>query len=211
MAKNTKYFYSLAVWKKYFYDWVNTVSPQDLIDVSIFYDFRSVYGDPSLTTDLRSYLNKLLQGKNLFLYHLAQNAIQLKPPIGFFGNILAETAGEHSEAFNIKTAIMPIQSFARIYALQNGVVISNTIERLNQLNNMNVLSSSTYETIMEAYNYLMLMRFKHQSAALSNNKKLHNYISVKELSDIEQTMLKKIFSQISSFQSKLKVDFTGSM
>ncbi len=55
------------------------------------------------------------------------------------------------------------------------------------------------------------MRFKHQSMAIQNNKTLHNFIKVRELSEIEQIMLKKIFSQISTFQAKLKLDYTGSM
>jgi len=211
MAKNPKWCQPLSTWKKYFYEWINTVSPQDLIDVSIFYDFRFIFGEQKLPGELRTYLNKLIKGKNLFLFHMAQNALQLKPPIGFFGKIAVESSNEHAESFNIKTALMPIQTFARIYALQNGLVIGNTIERINQLHKMHVLSNTTFEEMSEAYNYLMLMRFKHQAIAIQNNQTLHNYIKVGELSDIEQTMLKKIFSQISTFQSKLKLDFTGSM
>lgn len=211
MAQNPKWCQPLSVWKKYFSDWINTVSPQDLLDAAIFYDFRCVYGDKNLTSELRSDINNLIKNKNLFLFHMAQNAIQWKAPLGFFGNIIVESSDEQSGSFNIKSALMPIQSFARIYALKNGVEISNTIERLEFLHKMNIIPSATFEKILDAYNFLMLMRFKHQAIAISKNKTPDNYINLKDLSDIEQTTLKKIFSQISTFQSKLKFDFTGTM
>lgn len=101
--------------------------------------------------------------------------------------------------------------FARIYALKNNIVATNTLDRLQQLFERNILSSHTYQEVEQAYNYLMLMRFKHQANALSNNKEPDNYINPNKLTSIEKSMLKKIFSSISNFQTKLSFDFKGSI
>ncbi len=74
-----------------------------------------------------------------------------------------------------------------------------------------VLTKTSHEEIIDSYNYLMQKRFKNQVEALNNNVKVDNYLDPKELSNIEQIMLKKIFAQISNFQAKLNYEFVGSI
>jgi len=209
MAQNPKWCQPLSVWKKYFKDWVNSAEPEDLLDTSIFFDFRGGYGDLNLTYELRKYLNEILKGKAVFFLHLAHNSLLFKPPIGFFRNIVVESTGEHRETFNIKKAMTPIVDFARIYALLNNVEKTNTMERLLQLFEKGVLNRSDYNEISQAYNYLMQMRLRHQAMALKYNKKPDNYINPKRLMHIEGKMLKETLLQISNFQSKLSFDFQG--
>ena len=45
----------------------------------------------------------------------------------------------------------------------------------------------------------MQLRFKHQATALNENIQPDNFINPKSLTTIEQTMLKKTFSQITDF------------
>lgn len=209
MAQNPKWCQPLSVWKKYFKDWVNSAEPEDLLDTSIFFDFRGGYGDLTLTDELRKYLNEILKGKAVFFLHLAHNSLMFKPPIGFFRNIVVESTGEHRETFNIKKAMTPIVDFARIYALLNNVEKTNTMERLLQLFEKGVLNRSDYNEISQAYNYLMQMRLRHQALALKYNKKPDNHINPKRLTHIEGKMLKETLLQISNFQSKLSFDFQG--
>jgi PAS domain S-box-containing protein len=209
MAQNPKWCQPLSVWKKYFKDWVNSAEPEDLLDTSIFFDFRGGYGDLNLTDELRKYLNEILKGKAVFFLHLAHNSLLFKPPIGFFRNIVVESTGEHRETFNIKKAMTPIVDFARIYALLNNVEKTNTMERLLQLFEKGVLNSSDYNEISQAYKYLMQMRLRHQAMALKYNKKPDNHINPKRLTHIEGKMLKETLLQISNFQSKLSFDFQG--
>lgn len=209
MAQNPKWCQPLSAWKKYFKDWVNSAEPEDLLDTSIFFDFRGGYGDLNLTDELRKYLNEILKGKAVFFLHLAHNSLLFKPPIGFFRNIVVESTGEHRETFNIKKAMTPIVDFARIYALLNNVEKTNTMERLLQLFEKGVLNRSDYNEISQAYNYLMQMRLRHQAMALKYNKKPDNHINPKRLTHIEGKMLKETLIQISNFQSKLSFDFQG--
>jgi CBS domain-containing protein len=55
----------------------------------------------------------------------------------------------------------------------------------------------------------MKIRFENQITRINENLEPDNYINPKKLTDIEQAMLKNIFSQITAFQAKLKNDFVG--
>ncbi|MCP4221140.1 MAG: PAS domain S-box protein [bacterium] len=209
MGMTPKWCRPLSVWKKYFYDWIHTANPRDLLEINIFFDFRCLYGKKEFTTQLREYIDDLLDKTPAFLQYIARNALLYKPPIGFFGNIVTGTSGEDPSTFDIKHAMKPIVNFARIYALKNNIRETNTQVRLYKLFCANVLEKSGYEEIVQVYDYLMRMRFRHQAVALGENKKPDNLINPKMLTDIEYSWLKNTFSQINYFQKKLSYDFTG--
>ncbi len=210
MAKNPKWCQPLSVWKEYFSTWIHAAEPEDLLQSSIFFDFRDGYGDEDLIDQLREFLFDSLGGWSGFFRHLTENALHFKPPIGFFRNFVVESKGEHRDSFDIKNAMMPIVDFARIYALKNRIEETNTQERLNRLYLRKVLSWQDYNEIEQAYSFLMQMRFMRQvTSVIEENEKPDNYINPKKLSRIEQTMLKEIFKRIEKFQSKLGFEFTG--
>ena len=182
----------------------------DLLQSSIFFDFRGAYGDMDLITELRKYLFGSLVGWPGFFRHLTENALHFKPPIGFFRNFLVESKGEHQNSFDIKSAMTPIVDFARIYALKNKLEETNTQERLYQLYLKTVLSWQDYNELEQAYSFLMQLRFIRQiTSVIDENKKPDNYVNPKKLSSIEQIMLKEIFKRIEKMQTKLSFEFTG--
>ncbi len=124
-------------------------------------------------------------------------------------NVRIKSKGEHQETFDIKSAIMPISDFCRIYALKNKVSSPNSLERLDGLLEKGIINKTTYEELKQAYNYLMQLRFKHQSEQIMENVSTDNYINPNGLTQIEQKTLKNIFTQILSIQKKLSYDFSG--
>ena len=210
MAQNPKWCQPLSRWKQYFFDWIHAAEAEDLLRASIFFDFRSGYGDEALVQELRAYLSEALQGWAGFFRHLTENALHFKPPIGFFGNFVVESKGEHRNTLDLKQAIMPITDFARIYALHNGIEATNTMERLHHLRLKNAISVTEYEELDKAYNFLMQLRFVRQvTAVLDEQAPPDNYINPKKLTAIEQTTLKEIFKRIEKFQAKMNFDFIG--
>lgn len=210
MAKNPKWCQPLSVWKQYFSSWIYTAEAEDLLQSSIFFDFRGGYGDMNLIDALRKFLFDSLEGWQGFFRHLTENALHFKPPLGFFRNFVVESKGDHRDAFDIKGAMMPIVDFARIYALHNRIDETNTLERLHQLNIKNVLSWNDYKELEQAYGYLMQLRFVRQVTAIIEEKREpNNYVNPKKLTNIEQKMLKEIFRKIEKFQDKMNFDFIG--
>ena len=210
MAKNPKWCQPLAQWKTYFSDWIHAAEAEDLLQASIFFDFRRGFGEESLITELRKHLVASLDGWSGFFRHMTENALNFKPPLGFFRNFVVESKGRHRNAFDIKSAMTPIVDFARVYALKNRIDETNTLERLDQLRIKKIISLQEYEELEKAYSFLMQLRFVRQiTAVMEDNIKPDNYINPKKLTHIEQTMLKEIFKRVEKFQSRMNFEFIG--
>ena len=210
MAKNPQWCQPLSVWKSYFSNWIHAADAQDLLQASIFFDFRCGYGDLELMDALRQHLFDALKGWAGFFRHLTENALFFKPPIGFFRNFVVESKGEHRDKFDVKSAMTPIVDFARIYALNNRAEETNTLERLSFLRRKEVLAQKEYEELEKAYGFLLQLRFVRQITAIVDEKSApDNYINPKDLTRIEQKMLKEIFLRTATFQRKLEVEFIG--
>lgn len=210
MARNPRLCQPLGVWKARFLQWIHAARPEDLLHASIFFDFRCGYGDRRLVDALRSHLHDAIRGWSGFLRHMTENALHFKPPLGFFRNFVVESKGEHRNALDIKSAMMPIVDFARIYALKNGIEATNTLERLHQLKLKQVIHRAEYDELEKAHSFLMQLRFMRQVSAILDQKSTpDNFINPKRMTRIEQIMLKEIFRRIEKFQAKLNFEFIG--
>ncbi|PTN33965.1 putative nucleotidyltransferase substrate binding domain-containing protein [Desulfonatronum sp. SC1] len=115
-----------------------------------------------------------------------------------------------SHVFEAWQFMMPIVDFARIYALQHQIVETNTLERLHQLHQLNILSRQNHLEITQAFSYLMRIRLQCQAEDIESGQRIpDNYVSPHGLTSIEQRLLKEIFTQIKHFQTKLSYTFTG--
>lgn len=208
MASNPKWCQPLSRWRQYFTDCVTAANPQDLLDVNIFFDFRAVHGEAGHVAQLRQHLQDLLEpGQPVFFFHLAQSTLQFKPPRGFFGNIQLESGGDHPATFNIKSALVPLVNFARLYALRHHLAETNTLERLARLRDRGVLLPSSHDELVQACTALTQMRLTHQSAQTGRGEPPDNFIDLGELTQLERSILKKVFSDIVVFQARLETDF----
>jgi CBS domain-containing protein len=201
MATNTKWRQPQKKWHKYFEQWVNTPSPQALLNGSVFFDLTTVHGDESLLNDVRSKLLKKTRGNSLFLAHLSRNALMLRPPLGFFRDFVLISDGEHKSSLDIKhNGIAPIVDLARIYALAEGITSVNTIERLQKAAGSSSISKESAANLIDAYEFLGILRMEHQANLLQAEKKPNNYLSPKKLSKLEREHLKDAFKVIKALQ-----------
>jgi CBS domain-containing protein len=158
---------------------------------------------------LRQHLDGLLagEGRHAFFFHLAQSTLQFRPPRGFFGNIQLESPGERPAAFNIKAAIIPLVNFARIYALRHGFAETNTLERLHRLRDQGLLVPSSHDELVQAYAVLMQLRLTHQAVQCNNGVAPDNFLDLQELTQLDRSVLKKVFADLAVFQARLQTDF----
>lgn len=208
MASNPKWCQPLGQWRHFFSDCIATATPQDLVDVNIFFDLRCAFGETDHVMQLRQHLQQLLESnQEAFFYNLAQSTLQFRPPRGFFGNIQVEQGGGNSPSFNIKSAIIPIVNFARIYALRHQLVEVNTLDRLARLRDYGVLRPSSHDELVQGYSSLVHMRLTHQVAQIGRGEEPDNHIVLAELTQLERSILKKVFADIVVFQGRLQNDF----
>ncbi len=203
MAMNPDWCRPLAVWKGYFSRWIGEAGPEELMEVSIFFDFRCLYGSRQLTEELRSHIGTKAMKQKPFFYQMAQNTLLFKVPIDFFGKIAVESGGEHPNTFNIKHAMAQVVGFARIYAIYHGLESTGTLPRLDQMLAKGELSKEVHAEIREAYNYLMQLRFRHQVRRVEDGLEPDNHVHIDELSPMEKDLLEKIFSQLNQLRKRL--------
>ena len=211
MAKSKKCVLSLSEWENCFNNWIYNATPDDLLRMNIYFDFRSLYGDATFADNLWKFISETIEERSEFLLHFVEDALLYKPPITLFGNIALRDKGDKRETISLKEVISAIVQFARIYALKFHIHETNTLNRLRALRDATLIKDSTYREASEVYNLLMHLRFKHQAMAMENGEALSNRINPKSLTEIEQEILKKSFAAISNFQTKISFDFKGKM
>ncbi|THB65948.1 MAG: CBS domain-containing protein [Gammaproteobacteria bacterium] len=209
MAMNPKWCQSLSDWKKTYHNWIWNSSPQDLLDIQIFFDFKGIYGCPDMPEELRQSVFNYIKENLNFMTYFARDALTYRPPLTMFGNIATKNSKNNEKTFNIKSAMRTIINFARIYSLKERICARNTFERLKILHEKQIISEVLYIDIIDAYDFLMELRLKHQAKAAIAQKEINNNIAPDELTKIEKMTLKKVFSQINTFQSKITLDFRG--
>lgn len=210
MASNPRWCRSLTAWVSGFDEWVHKSEPQEIIDLSIFFDFRTVYGDSDLTRELRRAIHTALLNEPAFFHHFARNALAFKPPFRLLGNIyLGGGATEHAGEINLKDAMMPIVSFARLYALSNQINQTHTLGRIETLADRNVILPSSRDEIITAYDFLMQLRLQNQAASIQAGRAPTNLVHPGKLGYIQQELLKQAFAQIAAVQKKVSYDFLG--
>ncbi|MFO7853403.1 MAG: DUF294 nucleotidyltransferase-like domain-containing protein [Bacteroidota bacterium] len=209
MAGRPEWNLSIGKWKDLFADWVNNSDPQSLLDISIFFDFRAIYGDTSLADELRKHINEISRDKAVFFYHLSQTVTRHKPPVGLFGQIVGEHESSDSNIVDTKKLLVPVTGFARIFALKKMINETNTLARLERLRGAEGIPDSFLNETIQAYNMLMNSRLSKQARQVMRGEEPENTIDVNKLTDIEKSTLKKVLSVINEIIIKLKSDFKG--
>ncbi len=201
MATNKEWRQTQQNWQHYFDRWIDTPSPQALLHSSVFFDLTTIYGDDALLDQVRQRMLVKTQKSTLFIAHLSANALNLRPPLGFFRDFVLIQNGKHKATLDLKhNGIAPIVDLARIYALSEGIEAVNTIERLQQASGTASLSQSAGANLIDAYEFLTSVRLEHQAKQLQQGQPVDNYVSPKEISKLEREHLKDAFKVIKTLQ-----------
>lgn len=204
MASNPLWRRPLADWKKHFSGWISSPTPKALLNSLIFFDFRPVFGDYRFAENLRSHLNSLLTGQNVFLALMARETVRSRPPLGFFKNFIVEKSGEHKDELDLKfRGIGPVVNIARLFALEKGIAATATADRLAALKNSHAIVRETGEELMQAFEFMMLLRIHHQAEQKAKNVQPDNFINPGRLSGFEKKALKDAFKTVARIQDAI--------
>jgi CBS domain-containing protein len=104
---------------------------------------------------------------------------------------------------------MSIVSFARLYALQQNLIETNTIARLEAITRVGMLLDSKRRDIVTAYESLLRFRLWNQILAIKQNRQPDNWIDPGQLGHIEEVILLECFREIDELQNRIGRDFLG--
>ncbi|MCU7859559.1 MAG: cyclic nucleotide-binding/CBS domain-containing protein, partial [Candidatus Thiodiazotropha sp. (ex Lucinoma kastoroae)] len=201
---------TLRIWRKYFNTWINKPEPMALMLSSIFFDLRAVYGNMEMFDELRTDILNKTRGNGIFTAFMAANALQHRPPLGFFRTFVLIHGGAHDDTFDIKhRGIVPITDIARVFALDQGLTPVNTTERLEAAAETKVLSREMGENLVDAMEFIASIRIYHQAEQIRKGITPDNYLSPEELSDLERRHLKDAFRVIQEMQDAMENRYQG--
>lgn len=204
MARTPAWRQPLAVWRRYFGRWIEEPEPKALMLSCIFFDLRLIAGAAALWEELQREILEKSRKNHIFLAHMASNAMQHEPPIGFFRNFVLVYGGGMDMTFDLKhNGVVPIVDLARIYALSAGIDAVNTRDRLDGAVDARALSRQGAMDLKDALEFIGLTRLRHQARQVRERQRPDNLLGPRELSSFERGNLKSAFQVVKDMQASM--------
>jgi len=204
MASNPQWCLSLEEWKDTFSTWIDQGNPVALLNASIFFDFRPLFGTHELAQQLRDWLTNKAAANPRFLHQMAANALCNRPPLGLVRDFVV---GE-THTLDLKlNGITPFVDAARIYSLASGATQTNTVQRLRTSAAKLGFSPAEIEAWVDALHFIQLLRLRIQHQQREAGSELSNNIDPDSLNDLDRRILKEAFRQARKLQSRLALDY----
>lgn len=196
MAGNPRWSQPVNVWKDYFSGWTRNPGPAELLDISIYFDFRFCAGDPGLAEELRLFIKKHLGTNDIFFHHMALALKTLSPALN-----------KSSAGADLKKILMPLTSVIRLYALKHGTGGYSTMERLALLYRGNHLDTGLLRISARAWDDLTSMRLAHQSACIDNGIEPDNTVDLSLAGKCHYAVADRSVATVRELMLKAGTDF----
>jgi CBS domain-containing protein len=203
MAGNPACCLTQGEWRERFAQWIEQGAPQDLLNASIYFDFRALAGDATLAQTLRAEVNARAQQTPRFMKQMALNALTRTPPLNWMGGIAADDQGQIDLKLQGTSIFVDA---ARLYALANGIQATNTRERLMTVGPILGVTAAEYEAWVRGFEFLQMQRLQIQLQGVAGAEQ-PNHIEVNTLNDIDRRILKEAFRVARTLQQRLQLDY----
>ena len=191
------------------YEWITQPSPDNFMNLAIFYDAVCVSGNRELVLKLKEYIFKIASNSQQFNAHFAKIITSFNVPLGFFdGFVLDSKDNKHKNELNIKKGgIFIIVQGVRSLSLEYKLYNTSTAKRIKKLNELGVIENELANEITMAFNFLTNINLKSNLEKLDKNEKVDNYINPNNLNTMEKDLLKDSFKIVNKFKKKLEFHF----
>jgi CBS domain-containing protein len=208
MASNPECCLTGEEWRSRFGRWIDGGNPEHLLNATIFFDFRAIYGDTAAVNELRAWVLEQTRRSSRFLRMMTENAMRSRPPLGLVRDFITSSSSEHPDAIDLKVnGLTPFVDGARLLALGHAIEDTNTLGRLRACGERNVLQQREVDALIEAYTYIQLLRIRHQEEQRSAGLPGDNFVEPDKLNELDRRILKEAFRQARKLQSRLSLDY----
>jgi CBS domain-containing protein len=207
MASNPQWCMSLEEWKGTFANWVTNSSQEALLNASIFFDFRALYGKNELADELREWLLAIARDNGRFLHQMAVDAMSIQPPLGLVRDFVL---GKENKLDLKLNGITPFVNTARIFSLASGVAHTSTLQRLRSSALKMKIPAAEIEAWIDAFLFIQVLRLRHhdeEKAKGIKDEDLDNLIDPEQLNELDRRILKEAFRQARKLQLRLALEY----
>ena len=208
MASNPALCLSVEEWRDKMGRWLQNWDPKALLDASIYFDFRPLYGDATLATSLHHWVLERTRAYPNFLRQMAQNAMQAKPALGTLREFSTEDVPNAPHSIDLKAyGVRVFVDVARIYALAQGLPQTNTVERLRAAGPSVRMSAAEIAATVDAFLFIQQLRLRHQASRDDLTDATANRIDPDDLHELERHTLKESLRLARKLQKRLALDY----
>ena len=212
MAMNPRWCASLDEWRASFAHWIDRGDPKSLLASSIFFDFRSLWGEDGLAAALRDDVVRRAAANPRFLKQMSDNALQNRPPLNWFGGLSGAEDERGVDVVDLKMGgSVPFVDGARIFALAHGVAATNTVERLREAAANRGEADEEVRDWIDAFEFIQMLRLRtqHRRAAEATAAANPNVVALRDLSELDRRILVEALRQAQRLQQRLALDYPG--
>lgn len=207
MASNPRWCLSLEEWQNVFSDWIARGDAPVLLNASIFFDFRALFGNMTLAARLRSWLNSKVKDNRHFLKLMTGNALNNHPPLGVLRDFVVGKGSDNTLDLKLN-GITPFVDAARIFALACGSSETNTVLRLRAAGTAWQMKPEEIEAWSHSFHYIQLLRLRLQHEQVKQDAAYSNRVDPDSLNELDRRILKEAFRQARKLQKVLESYFT---
>ncbi|PRM97783.1 cyclic nucleotide-binding protein [Arcobacter cryaerophilus gv. crypticus] len=209
MVSNSYWCRKQSDFKELIFEWVNNPSGDNFMNIAIFYDALCVSGDIEIIKELKNYLFKISSNSQSFYTNFARVINSFDVPLGFFDGFVFNSKDEkHKDEIDIKRGgIFIIVQGIRSLSIQNRVLNTNTIKRINSLKELKVLDDESAKELIMAFNILNSLKLKESLEKLDKKEKIDNFVNPNRLTIMEKDLLKESFKIVNKLKKKLENHF----
>lgn len=206
MASNPELCLSAKEWRGRFFGWMHANNPQALLNATIFFDFRPLFGSETLADELREWLLANVVGATLFLRFMASNAVAVEAPIGMIRDFVYDRNEEFPHTIDLKAyGSRLFVDVARILSLAGGVAETGTAERLRALAERGKLGGEDVGAFVDGFFVMQRMRLRQQQSGTPEG--MANRINPDHLNELDRLILKEAFKQAKKLQVRLQMEY----
>ena len=191
MVNNPFWSKHLKDFKNDIFTWTDTPTKENMMNLAILLDANVVWGDEKYLNELKNYLFEHISDNATLLSTFASFVNQFELPIGFLGL---------KEQVDMKKVRFIIVHGARAFALEHKIKKTSTVERIKELNNIGVINRQFATELIESFDVILTLTLKEKLKQINNKEKATNIINIKNLTKIEQDMLKDSIKVTNEFK-----------
>ncbi len=174
---------------------------------NIALDYRRVAGP----LDIESAIDEVVReaaAEGWLVRKLASSAVDLRPPTGFFRDLLVGWDGSRAGTLDVKHGgLTPITNLARTFAVASGVASNRTIDRLRTASALGALDPDLAVGLEEAFRLLWRIRLRHQVRQLLAGDAADDQVDPRLLGPLTRRSVREAFKLITAGQRVLATTY----
>lgn len=159
ISSNELWCMSLAEWESKIDGYFNEPSWENVRYLLIIADGRKIAGDDELAVEVMDRFFTDMLEHPVISRRMMENTLRYKVLVGAFGQLLRERYGKDSGSLDIKYgAYIPMVNACRLMAVQAGIRVTNTLDRIEALKQKGALSEAEAGEMAGAFALILRMR-----------------------------------------------------